>query len=184
MVKLAPPFIRYFVTLKFSLGKCPTVSPVVFMMAVANKSKGLSLSSFIHIVQFFSNYWRPIIMVIMILSHSWWVFVKFHTHSFTKVFWMKLMTFFLWKSFTNIIRKTDSIWTLFTFCNSHSFKLTYKSNKLPFFRINFFFVRIRIKMFFIFSISVGWIRQNEQTKLILLYIFSSPRYPWFYKFYP
>ena len=101
----------------------------------------------------------------MIPSHSWWVFVKFHTHFSMKFFWMKFMEFFLWKSFTNIIKETDSVWTLFTFCNSHSFKVAYKWNKFPFFWITFFFVRIRIKMFaFIFFVSFVWIRQNEQTK--------------------
>ena len=43
-VNLALRSIRYFVTLEFSIGKCLTVSSVIFLMAIPNKSKGLSLS--------------------------------------------------------------------------------------------------------------------------------------------
>ena len=111
----------------------------------------------------------------MIPSHSWCVFVKFGTHFSMKFFGMKFMKIFLWESFTNIIKRTDSIWTIFTFCNPHSLKLANKSNKFPFFRINFSFVRIQIKMFvFIFLFPLcGSDKMNKQSKLIWLHTWLS-----------
>ena len=39
MVNVAPRSIRYFVALKFSMRKCPTVSPVVFLITLWQKSQ-------------------------------------------------------------------------------------------------------------------------------------------------
>ena len=163
-------------TLEFSVDKCLTVSPVVFLMSIANKSKEMSFSCiyspvFLQLLatnNYGNNDTLLQLMGICKVSHSF----------LHEILLNEIYEFLLWNSFTNIIKKTYSAWTLFTFCNSHSFKLAYKSNKFPFLRINFFFLRIRIKLFvFIFFVSFVWIRQNEQTKLVnFLYNFSSPRY--------